>query len=62
MDQLALVFGVLCLCSAYAYAAVWLRLNDSILDLPRWVPLAWPVLLPFVVVRIAFARIFREVV
>ena len=47
MDGSALmVFGGGLVMSGYVYVAVLLRLNDSVRDLPSWVPLAWPVLLP----------------
>lgn len=47
-----------CGLSLYLYGAVWLRLNDTCRDLPRWVPLVWPVLLPVAYAWLLLGRTF----
>lgn len=58
MDGASMVFGGGLLMSGYAYVAVLLRLNDSFRDLPTWVPLAWPVLLPLAVGSMFVSSVF----
>lgn len=62
MDGSALmVLGGALLMSGYAYVAVLLRLNDSCRDLPQWVPLAWPVVLPLAIGWVLVGRVFGRI-
>ncbi|NHZ93924.1 hypothetical protein F2P45_33755 [Massilia sp. CCM 8733] len=57
---LVLMVGVLA--SSYGFGAVWLRLNDTFRELPSWVPLAWPVLLPVAFFWLVVSRFFGRTV
>lgn len=46
------------LASVYVYGAFLLLLNDSSADMPPWVPVLWPFVLPPVYAWIAVARWF----
>jgi hypothetical protein len=51
-----IVFGGALLMSGYLYVTFLLLLNDSISDMPPWVPFAWPLILPPVYAWILVSR------